>query len=125
FRALTARRFTEMRPSTWTPYSPALRAWCATRALATRVLVGVQPVLTQVPPNRRRSTIATLMPAAVSRPVKEGPAWPAPMTMASNDLFKAHTPDTGASAVMPGCVSVFLAGLELAGTPGDALQHFF
>jgi hypothetical protein len=45
--------------------------------------VGVQPVLTQVPPNKCRSIMATVIPAAVSRPVSEGPAWPAPMTIAS------------------------------------------
>src|ERR1700733_4784587 len=62
-----------------------------TSALATRVLVGVQPVLTQVPPNRWRSTMATLMPAVVRRSTSEGPAWPAPTTMASKVLFTAES----------------------------------
>jgi len=46
-------------------------------------LVGVQPVLMQVPPNNLRSMMATLRPACVRRPASEGPAWPAPMMMAS------------------------------------------
>ena len=51
------------------------------------VLVGMQPVLTQVPPNSLRSTMATFMPAAVRRPAREGPAWPVPMMMASKVLL--------------------------------------
>ena len=51
----------------------------AAYALATSVLVGMQPVFTQVPPNSLRSTIATVMPARVNRPARDGPAWPAPM----------------------------------------------
>jgi alkylation response protein AidB-like acyl-CoA dehydrogenase len=43
----------------------------------------MQPVLTQVPPKSLRSTSATVMPAAVRRPASGGPAWPAPMMMAS------------------------------------------
>src|SRR3984957_3306703 len=53
------------------------------RALAMRVLVGVQPALTHVPPKKWRSMIATDLPAPAKRAAKEGPAWPAPMTMAS------------------------------------------
>src|ERR1700722_6733157 len=49
-----------------------------------RVLVGIQPVLTQVPPKSLRSIMATVLPAVVRRPAREGPAWPAPMMMASN-----------------------------------------
>jgi hypothetical protein len=44
----------------------------------------VQPVLTQVPPGRARSTIATFMPAPASLLAKDGPAWPVPMMIASN-----------------------------------------
>jgi hypothetical protein len=47
-------------------------------------LVGVQPVLTQVPPKRWRSMIATRWPAAAMRCASDGPAWPVPMMMASN-----------------------------------------
>jgi hypothetical protein len=41
------------------------------------VFVGVHPVLTQVPPMSLRSMRATLMPAAVRRPARDGPACPA------------------------------------------------
>jgi hypothetical protein len=44
------------------PVVAARRARCAAYALATSVLVGMQPVLTQVPPNSLRSTNATVMP---------------------------------------------------------------
>src|SRR5439155_886386 len=37
-----------------------------------RVLVGMQPVLTQVPPKSLRSIMATFWPAAVRRPAREG-----------------------------------------------------
>ena len=52
----------------------ATRARCAAWALATRVLVGMHPLLTQVPPMSLRSTTATRCPAAVSRPASGGPA---------------------------------------------------
>src|SRR5579862_3646081 len=51
------------------------------------VFVGMQPVFTQVPPNRCRSTTATDMPAAERRLASGGPAWPVPMMIASNWLF--------------------------------------
>ena len=44
----------------------------------------MQPVLTQVPPKSLRSIMATFLPAVVRRPARGGPAWPAPMMMASN-----------------------------------------
>ena len=47
------------------------------------VLVGVQPVLTQVPPKSLRSITATFCPACASRLASDGPAWPVPMMMAS------------------------------------------
>src|SRR5262249_51161650 len=50
---------------------------------ATSVLVGMQPVLTQVPPKRCRSMMATRKPAPASRCASDGPAWPVPITMAS------------------------------------------
>jgi hypothetical protein len=53
----------------------------------------MQPVLTQVPPNSLRSTIATFIPAAVSRPARDGPACPAPMTMASKTWVMARVHD--------------------------------
>src|SRR6516165_6815075 len=50
------------------------------------VLVGMHPVLTQVPPNSLRSMTATFFPTAARRRAKEGPAWPVPMTMASKGM---------------------------------------
>ena len=51
-----------------TPYSAPRRAIWAAWALATSVLVGMQPVFTQVPPTSLRSITATVCPAAVSLP---------------------------------------------------------
>ena len=51
----------------------------------------MQPVFTQVPPNSWRSMSATVMPAAVSRPASGGPAWPAPMMIASNWFTRPDT----------------------------------
>src|SRR5438477_11056669 len=51
--------------------------------LATNVFVGMQPLLTQVPPNRLRSIIATFIPVSASRTARDGPAWPVPITIAS------------------------------------------
>ena len=47
------------------------------------VLVGVQPVLMQVPPNDLRSMMATRCPAPASRFASDGPAWPLPIMIAS------------------------------------------
>src|ERR1700733_11412306 len=47
------------------------------------VLVGVHPVLTQVPPNSLRSTMATFIPASLKRPARDGPACPVPTMIAS------------------------------------------
>ncbi len=47
------------------------------------VLVGMQPVLTQVPPNNLRSMMATFFPAPASRTASDGPACPVPMMIAS------------------------------------------
>ncbi|MFO1060377.1 MAG: hypothetical protein U1E53_25825 [Dongiaceae bacterium] len=55
---------------------PARPTIQAARALATSVLVGMQPVLTQVPPNHLRSTIAVRIPAAASCAASGGPARP-------------------------------------------------
>ncbi len=46
--------------------------FCATYALATMALVGVHPVLTQVPPKSLRSMNATLRPDCVRRPASVG-----------------------------------------------------
>src|SRR3546814_8639703 len=72
-----------------TPNSAPRRATWAARALAINVLVGMQPVLTHVPPTYLRSISATRMPASVRRPARNGPAWPAPMMIASRS--EEHT----------------------------------
>src|SRR6266853_207293 len=72
FLALTRTGSTFTGPEISTPYSAALRASRATYALATRVLVGVQPLFTQVPPNLPRSMMATRMPALAERLAKAG-----------------------------------------------------
>src|SRR5439155_20365330 len=43
----------------------------------------MQPLLTQVPPNRLRSIIATFIPVAASRTARDDPACPVPITIAS------------------------------------------
>src|SRR5262249_39508808 len=82
--AFTRAMSTRTAPSSITPNSAPRRATCAARALAISVLVGVQPLLTQVPPTSLRSMIAVLRPALPSRTASAGPAWPVPMTIASN-----------------------------------------
>src|SRR5215469_12747786 len=62
------------------------------------VLVGVHPVLTQVPPNSLRSTIATFIPASLKRPARGAPACPVPTMIASyafdiNRSFLILVPD--------------------------------
>src|SRR5262245_4654156 len=52
-------------------------------ALATSVFVGMQPVLTQVPPKRLRSMIAAFIPVPASQTASNGPACPVPITIAS------------------------------------------
>src|SRR5215208_1534218 len=90
-RALTLAMSTVTSPVP-TPYSAPRRARCAACALATSVLVGMQPVFTQVPPTSLRSITATVWPASVSLPASGGPAWPAPTMIASN--FSAMTQDS-------------------------------
>ncbi len=82
-RALTAFMSTVSGPPAETPNSEERRTASAAPALATSVLVGMQPVLTQVPPKAPRSTTATFMPAAESRAARAGPACPVPMMIAS------------------------------------------
>ena len=53
------------------------------RALATRVLVGVQPVLTQVPPTQRRSMRAVRQPLPAMLLARGPPPCPEPTTTAS------------------------------------------
>jgi hypothetical protein len=50
-------------------------------------LVGMQPVLTHVPPKRPRSMMATRWPAAAIRTARNGPDCPVPMTIASKSFF--------------------------------------
>ena len=58
-------------------------AACEAYALATSVFVGMQPVFRQVPSKSLCSKKATALPAFVRRPVSDGPAWPAPIMIAS------------------------------------------
>src|SRR5678815_2711103 len=51
----------------------------------------MQPLLTQVPPNRLRSIIATFIPVPASRTARDGPAWPVPITIASYLVAIGHT----------------------------------
>ena len=73
-RALTFFMSTRTGPSIMTPKSGPRRAIWAARALATRVLVGIQPTLTQVPPISLRSITAVFNPSAFNRPARDGPA---------------------------------------------------
>ena len=82
-RALTAFMSTPMGPPIVTPKSPWRRATKAACALATNVLVGIQPSFTQVPPKCSRSIKATVMFACVRRAASAGPAWPLPMMIES------------------------------------------
>ncbi|MNL68438.1 hypothetical protein D3C87_1931570 [compost metagenome] len=75
-------------PGICTPYSAPRRATWAARALATRVFVGMQPALTQVPPRNLRSISATFMPFSAMRAARNGPAWPAPMKIASKVFIR-------------------------------------
>ena len=68
FRAMTRFMSTRTEPTS-TPYSTARAAMRAAYALATIVLVGMQPVLTHVPPKALRSTTATFIPAPARREV--------------------------------------------------------
>ena len=71
-RSLTRRMSTRTGPSSTRPYSAARRTMAATLALATRVLVGMHPVLTQVPPGCPRSSTATFQPSPAMRRASEG-----------------------------------------------------
>src|SRR5262245_38383051 len=82
-RSFTRRMSTRTGSFSTTPYSAARRAIAATLALATSVLVGMHPVLTQVPPGWPRSITATFQPSAAMRRASAGPDWPVPITMAS------------------------------------------
>jgi hypothetical protein len=65
------------------PSGPAVRATCAARALAIIVLVGVQPVFTQVPPSADRSMTTTFLPWPASFVARGTPPCPVPMTITS------------------------------------------
>src|ERR1700676_296795 len=93
-RAFTRGISTLTAPSMVTPKAASLRATCAARGLATSVLVGMQPTLTQVPPKRLRSRIAVLRPRLARRTASDGPAWPVPMTIASNRSSLIDAPST-------------------------------
>ena len=65
------RAFTACMSTVIAPFGTVIRGppgLCAACALATSAFVGMQPVLTQVPPKSLRSMMATRIPAAVRRP---------------------------------------------------------
>src|ERR1700691_4694909 len=67
----------------------------------------MQPVLTQVPPKSFRSISATDIPAPVNRPARDGPACPAPITIASKRRLIARPPrsrrDRARACLFPCC----------------------
>src|SRR6266496_2363610 len=68
----------------------------------------MQPLLTQVPPNRLRSIIATFIPVSASRTARDGPAWPVPITIASY-LVAIGIPPLG---LLSSTISGFLSAVE-------------
>ena len=82
-RDFTRVMSTRTAPSSITPKSAPRRAMCAARALAISALVGMQPLLTQVPPTSLRSMMAVLRLDLPRRTASGGPAWPVPMMIAS------------------------------------------
>src|ERR1019366_3393340 len=82
--------------------------------MATMVLVGVHPSLTQVPPTCSRSMRAVRMPAS-ARAVESGvPACPEPITMASN-----------CCGVVIGASKIMYRNPGKCKLPGDALPGGF
>src|ERR1700676_3451374 len=86
-RAFTRFISVDIGPANWIPNSPARRLMCAAYADATSVLVGIQPVLTHVPPKRPRSIMATRWSEAAIPTARNGPDCPIPMTIASKLFF--------------------------------------
>ena len=66
-----------------TPKASSLRASARRRAEFTRAFVGMQATLMQVPPTKRRSTIATRQPAFARSIASDLPALPPPTTSRS------------------------------------------
>ena len=71
-RAFTRAMSTRIAPAS-KPNSAPRRAWRMARALATRVLVGTQPTLTQVPPKWWRSITAVRSPSLAAARGDGGP----------------------------------------------------
>ena len=69
--------------------------------------------------------MATVMPAPASRPASEGPACPAPMTMASKVLCTRESVIAVARSVAAIGSFRFFPGVELAGALRGALQDLF
>src|SRR3546814_9341697 len=74
----------------------------------------MQPKLTQVPPRNLRSTSATDMPAAVSRPASGGPACPPPTMIASKLRMSAPS---GIAAAPVHCRHVLQQGSPAGRAP--------
>src|SRR5438105_1213938 len=118
-RFFTSAISTRIGASIVTPKSAPWRATCAALALAISVLVGMQPLLTQVPPMSLRSMIAVLRLALASRTASEGPACPAPMTMASKRSVMCEC----AVARQPSCVGAPSCLLRRRGAPDGGHPH--
>ena len=81
-RAQTAARSTSGAAAP-TPYSPAVRTWWATFALAMSVLEGTHPVHRQSPPTRSRSTTQTRTPSVAANSAATMPPDPIPTMIRS------------------------------------------
>src|SRR5207248_9533672 len=92
----------------------------------------MQPLLTQVPPNRLRSIIATFIPVSASRTARDGPAWPVPITIASYLVaigylrsgygclqFSGFLPAVNVEGMLPKCTAPFQVRLNPSVIPSE------
>ena len=85
----------------------------------------MQPLLTQVPPKRLRSMIATFIPAAANRTASGGPACPVPMMIASYMIaIRYLSPSLPHLAELMQATSLHISAIEMippTGSPIPAL----